>query len=364
MAYPPVFANAAVVPSDQTMSMSEHDCHQEWPRKSTRSAPLESTFGPLLGKVPPEIRRKIWGYALYQEGGLNIGEPETEEDSDSRHESAAAASAITEATLPIDNDTMETVDMKMEDEPPATPASYPLLTPLLLVNSWIYNEALPVILEVNTIVLREQTKKLANSNTWLLKWLEMRVGLYDNVRSIDFQEYTVTEKMYEAEEEDNPNIKLMELCTNLKHITIHLGHHHYSWPRVITPEEDLKRWAPVYIQFENACTQWHGEHAPKTYAKKESKRMTETYRLDVIGKHFQTTRSENPLKHLKSLQIIPSAMYYRMQRGKMADFFNLVNGELTQSIRQWVGPDTTVTVAPCRARVSCNYWTDTINVLR
>lgn len=357
------FSNATVPQSDQTMSVYEDEYdeyYQAWPVNTERSTPIESSLGPLLSKVPPEIRKKIWGYSLYQEQGLGIGEPQTEEESDLDWEHAVV-SRITETT---DADT-ETTEIEMDDAPPATAPSYPLLNSLLLVNSWIYNEAFPVMLEVNTIVLREQTKKTVSSNTWLLDWLEMREGLYDSVRSIDFQEYSVTEKAYETDEENNPNIKLMELCTNLKHITIHLGHHHYSRPRPVTLEEDLKRWAPVYTQFESACTRWQseGEHAPKKYAKKESKRMTETYKLDVIGKHFQTTRSENPLKHLKSLEIVPSAMYYRKQKGKMADFFHLVNDELTRSIKELVGPDTTITVAPCRAIVSCNYWTEIINVL-
>lgn len=252
---------------------------------------------------------------------------------------------------------IETVEMALNRACPPEDGEklkYPLLRRLLLVNSSIYHEALPILLEVNTIVLRESSNKEVRSTEWFRDWLDKRDCLYNNVRSIDFQEYSVTKEIHEGEGPD-PDVELMGNCTNLRHVTVHLGHYHFYRPKNMTLEEDRKRWAPVFSSFDRASIKWQGRGptAAKSFAQKESLRMTTTYKLDVIGQK----------RTLRSLDIVPSAMYYREQKGEMSDFFSLVNNELTQSFKEWLGEDTKVTISPCRARVSCNYWMETIAAL-
>jgi len=321
----------------------------EWPKQTPERPCHGSSLGPWLGRLPVEIRRSIWGYVLYNEQGIVIGEPEPEDGNDSESDPATPSTS---------NESSESSEIMYESEDSDAEDtvklhSYPLLSPIILASQWIYDEALPVMLEVNTIRLRETSKSQVSSNTWLLAWLEKRKGLCHSVWSIDFLEFSVTKELYDTDEL-NPDAKLMELCTNLKHVTVHLDHYHYSLPRRVPPDEDRMRWALVYKTFEQATDKWCGENAAQTYARKESERLKDTYQLNLLGQ----------VKTLKRLEIVPSAIHYRKQKGKMADFFKLVNENLLQSFRQWLGPHTQIVISPCRAMVSCNHWVETISVLR
>jgi len=319
---------------------------KEWPKQIPEFSDRESSLGPWIGRLPAEIRRKVWAYVLYVEGGIIIGEPEPEDDNDAEPDPAtpSADEESSEIVDEIEDSDEEDTDMEF---------SYPLFAPIMLASHLIYNETLPVMLEVNTIRLREKSKTRVSSNLWFLGWLENREGLYRCVRSIDFQEYSVTKELYDIDE-FNPDAQLMELCTNLKHVTVHLDHYHYALPRRASPEHDRMRWAFVCKTFDQAVDKWRGENAARTYARKESDRMKDTYQLDRLGK----------VKTLKLLEIVPSAMYYRQDKGKMADFFKLVNDNLLQSFRQWLGPHTQIVVTPCRTSVTCNHWVQTISMMR
>jgi len=319
---------------------------KEWPKKIPEFSGLESSLGPWIGRLPVEIRRKIWAYVLYNEESIIIGEPECEDSSYAESE-PDTPSASEESSEIMD----ETEDS--EEEYTDMAASYPLFAPIMLASHFIYNETVPVMLEVNTIRLRETSKDRVTSNIWFQAWLERREGLYHCVRSIDFQEYSVTKEIYDTDE-FNPDANLMELCTNLKRVTIHLDHYHYSRPRKSSPDEDRMRWAIVCKTFEQVADNWRGDNAARTYARKESERMQDTYQLGRLGK----------VKTLKLLEIVPSAMYYRKEKGKMADFFKLVNDNLLHSFRQWLGPHTQIVVTPCQASITCNHWAETISVMR
>jgi len=274
-------------------------------------------------RLPLELRRKIYAYVLYQPEGIVIGEPKPAKS----FPTALVGSAEDAGDLGDDDESSLdefTEESELEEEMDVN--ATPLLKPLLLVNHQVRKEAMPIILEVNIINLRERTSKVVNSTIWFTDWLKKH-QLFNSVRAINFQGYAVTTIQFKNEGH-HPDLDLMEACQNLQSVTLHLEHYHHPNTRKRSRDLDRSTWDNVCYDFTAAVSKWRCPGDEAAYASGEVKRIKMEYQLDRVVR----------LPALRALKICPSVLYLHHSKGHIYDFFRLVSANLHQWFREHQGP--------------------------